>query len=93
MPVHEAKQTIKSEGVLCVATVILWLSLTYMENGNIMHDSPDCKVHGPTWGPSGADKTQVGPMFAHWTLLSGSVHSSLIKLHMDKIKSLQIKTE
>ena len=26
---------------------------------------------GPTWGPSGADSTQVGPMSAPWTLLSG----------------------
>ena len=25
----------------------------------------------PTWGPSGADRTQVGPMLAPWTLLSG----------------------
>ena len=25
---------------------------------------------GPTWGPSGADRTQVGPMLASWTLLS-----------------------
>ena len=25
---------------------------------------------GPTWGPSGADRTQVGPMLAPWTLLS-----------------------
>ena len=28
---------------------------------------------GLTWGPSGADRTQVGPMLAPWTLLSGSV--------------------
>ena len=28
---------------------------------------------GPTWGPSGADRTQVGPMLAPWTLLSGMV--------------------
>ena len=28
---------------------------------------------GPTWGPSGADRTQVGPMLAPWTLLSGAV--------------------
>ena len=27
---------------------------------------------GPTWGPSGADRTQVGLMLAPWTLLSGS---------------------
>ena len=25
---------------------------------------------GPTWGPSGAGRTQVGPMLAPWTLLS-----------------------
>ena len=29
---------------------------------------------GPTWGPSGADRTQVGPMLAPWTLLSGLVN-------------------
>ena len=28
---------------------------------------------GPTWGPSGADRTQVGPMLAPWTLLSGKL--------------------
>ena len=26
---------------------------------------------GPTWGQSGADRTQVGPMLASWTLPSG----------------------
>ena len=26
---------------------------------------------GPTWGPPGADRIQVGPMLAPWTLLSG----------------------
>ena len=26
---------------------------------------------GPTWGPTGADRTQIGPMFATWPLLSG----------------------
>ena len=36
---------------------------------------------GTTWGPPGADRTQVGPMMAPWTLLSGvfsgSVHLQL----------------
>ena len=31
------------------------------------------KFMGPTWGPSGADRTQVGSMLAPWTLLSGLV--------------------
>ena len=34
---------------------------------------PDSKDHGPTWGPSGADRTRVGPMLAPWTLLSGII--------------------
>ena len=32
---------------------------------------PDSKVHGIAWGPSGADKPQVGSMLAPLTLLSG----------------------
>ena len=28
---------------------------------------------GSTWGPSGADRAQMGPMLAPWTLLSGKV--------------------
>ena len=34
-------------------------------------NSTDSKVHGTNMGPSGADRTQVGPMLAPWTLLSG----------------------
>ena len=29
---------------------------------------------GPKSGPSGADRTQVGPMLTQWTLLSGVAH-------------------
>ena len=29
------------------------------------------RIMGQTWGPTGADRTQVGPMLAPWTLLSG----------------------
>ena len=32
---------------------------------------PNSKVHEANMGPSGADRTQVGPMLATWTLLSG----------------------
>ena len=32
---------------------------------------------GPTWGPLGADRTQVGPMLAPWALLSGTVCGTL----------------
>ena len=33
---------------------------------------------GPTWGPSVADRTQVGPMLAPWTLLSGWSEASFM---------------
>ena len=33
------------------------------------------KFLGPTWGPPGADRTQVGPMLAPGTLLSGYRHN------------------
>ena len=29
------------------------------------------RLMGPTWGPAGADRTQVEPMFPPWILLSG----------------------
>ena len=32
---------------------------------------------GPTWGPPGADRTQMGPMWAAWTLLSGISYLSI----------------
>ena len=45
---------------------------------------PDSKVHGPTWGPSGADRTQVRPMLALWTLLSGIGLYAAIRRHVVK---------
>ena len=34
---------------------------------------------GPTWGPSGADRTQIGPMLAPWTLVSGLATGHTVK--------------
>ena len=39
---------------------------SYLETSTLI-----ARFMGPTWGPSGADRTQVGPMLAPWTLLSG----------------------
>ena len=40
---------------------------------------------GPTWGPSGADRTQMGPMLAPWTLLSGDISIIKIKQSRDNL--------
>ena len=37
---------------------------------------------GPTWGPTGADGTQVGPIFAPWTLLSGETFAREHQLNL-----------
>ena len=34
---------------------------------------------GPTWGPSGTDRTQMGPMLAPWTLVSGLATGLTVK--------------
>ena len=44
------------------------------------------RVMGPTSGPSGADRTQVGPILAPWTLLSG-VFSAIIRTNYDQFSS------
>ena len=36
---------------------------------------PIARFMGPTWGPSGADRTQVGPMLSPWSLLSGMLYN------------------
>ena len=38
---------------------------------DVVKHYPDSKVHGPTWGPPGSCRPQMGPMLAPWTLLSG----------------------
>ena len=47
---------------LCTLSLGLWLVRSIALIAMFM---------GPTWGPSGADRTQVSPMLAPWTLLSG----------------------
>ena len=46
------------------------LSRAYYEAQSTGCVFPKTRFMGPTWGPSGAGGTQVGPMLAPWTLLS-----------------------
>ena len=48
-----------------------------MKLGNQLIRTQIARFMGPTWGPSGADRTQVGPMLAPWTLLSGYLCSTI----------------
>ena len=46
---------------------------------------------GPTWDPSGADRTQVGPMLAPWTLLFDSIMSASYCVHYNVVLDCQYK--
>ena len=54
---------------ICVMTVEVVL---------VVLEHKQTQLMGPTWGPSGADRTQVGPMLATWTLLLGLLHKDRI---------------
>ena len=49
-----------------------------MSRGHVI--SLIARFMGPTWGPPGTDRTQVGPMLPQWTLLSGLCQEFLITL-------------
>ena len=64
------------------STCFFWLSIICMICVDQMDDIPShgwdlqkssliARFMGPTWGPPGANRTQVGPMMAPWSLLSG----------------------
>ena len=48
-----------------------WLYWGFWWRFNDYNAFPDSKVHGTNMRPIWADMTQVGPMLAPWTLLSG----------------------
>ena len=44
-------------------------------------DTQIARFMGPTWGPPVADRTQVGPMLAPWSLLTGVFASVFVCVH------------
>ena len=62
---------------LNIKTVWMVIGPSYLYSGNPYTgktaSSLIARLMGPTWGPPGATRTQVGPMLATWTLLSGFI--------------------
>ena len=50
--------------------MVMGLSPWWIHTDRWHKQSLIARFMGPAWGPSGADRTQVGPMLAPWTLLS-----------------------
>ena len=62
---------------LVIQNVQLKCELMPISERNLFHPLI-ARFMGPTWGPTGDDRIQVGPMLAPWTLLSGPLHSNFI---------------
>ena len=58
-------------GLLTVFEFLMNYVWTVVRNYSLAHNILIARFVGLTWGPSGADRAQVGPMLAPWTLLSG----------------------
>ena len=61
--------SIKECRPLSIALILIFVAFLYFKVSLI------ARFMGPTWCPSGPDRTQVGPMLVPWTLLSGMVLS------------------
>ena len=60
-------------GMYCIITRAYYLAekCSCLFNHMLGKATLIARFMGPTWGPSGAGRTQVGPMLVPWTLLSG----------------------
>ena len=45
---------------------------------DLLRPTQIAKFMGPTWGPPGSCRPQMGPMLAPWTLLSGYLRTSFL---------------
>ena len=57
-------------GTKAIVTILKTINHT---NAPYSNRSQIAKFMGPTWGPPGSCRPQMGPMLAPWTLLSGMV--------------------
>ena len=65
-------------GRLIASNIKLWVWLVFRA-GTLIRTCPQiAKFMGPTWGPPGSCRPQVGPMLAQWTLLSGHNYRTLL---------------
>ena len=67
----------KTTSLYWIRAQVKWLLGGILQPMCMLSDTykfPDSTVHPANMGPSGADRTQVGPVLAPWTLLSGLIH-------------------
>ena len=68
---HQSWLVMSWRGITAICAVSQGYHFSPMPASLRYATSPIARFMGPTWGPPGADRTQVGPMLATWTLLYG----------------------
>ena len=60
--------------LFCYIVILALICWAAKQRRQTHQNNPDiAKLMGPTWGPSGSCRTQMGPMLVPWTLLSGNI--------------------
>ena len=58
--------------------VLMWFCMKQFLTTSFRVTSQTVRFMGPTWGPPGSCRPQVGPMLAPWSLLSGFIGTEAI---------------
>ena len=78
------RKSLRPWNTVCLYHIWRWADSIYNTIWIYCDHTLIARFMGPTWGPSGADRTQVGPMLAPWTLLSGYLfktpHTSTVRV-------------
>ena len=78
-------QLIESHSYKYITVTTIWIECCISRA-----ESQISKFMGPTWGPPGSFRPQMGPMLAPWTLLSGMVTKRKDKTSCRKTRNRQI---
>ena len=68
----------------------LWLVLVCQHLSNFSVYTQEAKFMGPTWGPPGSCRPQMGPILTPWTLLSGHAHNATAFCSVNKVADVWV---
>ena len=73
-----------AETVAMQCSNLLELKTAVLPLNSARYNTQIARFMGPSWGPPGSCRTQMGPILAPWTLLSGNVNGIISRSHLNK---------
>ena len=76
---------------MCDEATIITMIINQLHLNNIdgIKHTQIAKFMEPTWGPPGSCRPQMGPILAHWTLLSGNITHQMCHVCTITLSSMQ----